>query len=74
MPQQDRHKERTIPIEFSFYDTLEQLPQPGRCTAVLITCGSATIKINSHIRRLSSPCMLCLSMYDSVELLQSENI
>ncbi len=74
MPQQDRHKDRTIPIEFSFYDQLDSLPMKERCSAVLLTNGNATIKINSHIRRLSSPCMLCLSKYDTVELLQSENL
>ena len=26
MPQTDRHKEREIPIEFDFYNTLESLP------------------------------------------------
>ena len=26
MPQNDRHKEREIPIEFDFYNTLESLP------------------------------------------------
>ena len=26
MPQTDRHKERTIPIEFEFNDTLQNLP------------------------------------------------
>ncbi len=26
MPQQDRHKDRLIPIEFDFYDTLSALP------------------------------------------------
>lgn len=74
MPQQDRHKERIIPIEFDFYDKLESLPMQGRCSVVLITCGSATIKINSHIRQLNSPCALCLSQYDTVELIHAENL
>ncbi len=74
MPQQDRHKKRIIPIEFDFYDNLESLPVQGRCSVVLITCGSATIKINSHIRQLNSPCALCLSQYDTVELIHAENL
>ncbi len=74
MPQQDRHKERIIPIEFDFYDKLESLPVKERCSVVLLTCGSATIKINSHIRRLDSPCALCLSPYDTFELIQCENL
>lgn len=74
MPQQDRHKEREIPIEFTFYDTLKDLPMSGRCSIVLLTCGSATIKINGHIRLLSSPCVLCISQYDTIELINSENL
>lgn len=74
MPQQDRHKERIIPIEFTFYDTLESLPVEERCSVVLLTCGSATVKINSHIRRLNSPCAICLSQYDTFELIHAENL
>ncbi len=74
MPQQDRYKERLIPIEFDFYDQLDNLPKKDRCSVVLLTYGSATIKINSHIRRLTSPCVLCLSQYDTVELIHSENL
>ena len=33
MPQTDRHKEREIPIEFDFYNTLESLPMNNRCNA-----------------------------------------
>ncbi|MCM1187136.1 MAG: AraC family transcriptional regulator [Lachnoclostridium sp.] len=74
MPQQDRHKERIIPIEFTFYDTLDKLPIKERCSIVLITCGFATIKINSSIHRLNSPCAICLSQYDTVELIHCENL
>lgn len=74
MPQQDRHKERIIPIEFDFYDTLTVLPKKERCSVVLITCGSATIKINNCIRLLNSPCVLCLSQYDEFELIRTENL
>ncbi len=74
MPQQDRHKERSIPIEFTFYDKLDTLPMKDRCSIVLLTCGNATIKINGHIRLLHSPCVLCLSKYDSVELIHAENL
>ena len=74
MPQQDRHKERIIPIEFNFYDILDKLPIQERCSIILITCGSVTAKINSHIRRINSPCAICLSQYDSWELIHSENL
>ncbi len=74
MPQQDRHKDRSIPIEFSFYDTLENLPLKERCSIVLLTCGNAVLKINDHIRHLQSPCVLCLSQYDMVELIHSDHL
>lgn len=74
MPQQDRHKDRVIPIEFDFYDRLENLPMKERCSVVLLSCGSAMIKINSQIRLLASPCVLCLSQYDTVELIHSDNL
>lgn len=74
MPQQDRHKERIIPIEFNFYDILNNLPVKERCSVILITCGSATLKINNHIRRLNSPCALCISQYDTIEVIHRENL
>ena len=74
MPQQDRYKERLIPIEFNFYDQLEDLPVKDRCSVVLLTCGNASIKINNHIRMLHSPCVLCLSQYDMIELIHSEHL
>ena len=74
MPQQDRHKERLIPIEFDFYDLLETLPKKNRCSIVLVTCGSATIKINGQIHLLQSPCVLCLSQYDTVECIHADHL
>ncbi len=74
MPQQDRHKDRRIPIEFDFYDRLETLPMKERCSIVLLSCGNATVKINNQIRLLVSPCVLCLSQYDTVELIHSNNL
>ena len=74
MPQQDRHKDRLIPIEFNFCDTLEDLPLRDRCSVVLLTCGNAMLKINEHIRMLHSPCVLCLSHYDAAELIHADNL
>lgn len=74
MPQQDRHKERQIPIEFHFYDKLDDLPMKERCSVVLLTCGNASIKINDHIRLLNSPCVLCLSQYDTIKLIHSDHL
>ena len=55
MPQNDRHKERKIPIEFDFYNTLESLPIDNRCTIIMISCGSTTFKINEHIQTIKAP-------------------
>ena len=55
MPQNDRHKEREIPIEFDFYNTLESLPVDNRCTIIMISCGSTTVKINEHIQTVTAP-------------------
>lgn len=74
MPQKDRHKDRLIPIEFTFFDELKALPIPNRCSIVLLSCGNATIKINNHIRLLNSPCVLCLSQYDTIELIHADNL
>ncbi len=74
MPQQDRYKDRIIPLEFDFYDTLTKLPVKERVSIVLITNGSATIKINQHVSLLKSPCVICMSQYDAVDLIHSENL
>lgn len=73
MPQQDRHKDRIIPIEFDFFDSLKQLPTTNRCSIVLLSCGSAMININGCIRLLNSPCVMCISQYDTIELIYSDN-
>ncbi|MBR1700805.1 MAG: helix-turn-helix transcriptional regulator [Lachnospiraceae bacterium] len=74
MPQTDRHKERTIPIEFDFYDTLQSLPARDRCSIVLFTCGTATVNINSHYQTVPAPSVLCLSQYDTFSLVNSDNL
>lgn len=74
MPQNDRHKDRIIPIEFDFFNTLKDLPLNDRCSIVLITCGSATVKINDHFQTLSSPSVLCISKYDSIALINADNL
>ncbi len=74
MPQKDRFKDRTIPIEFEFYDNIISAPMAQRCSIVLITYGSVTVKINGHIRLLTSPCALCISMYDTLEVLHRDNL
>ncbi|MBR6697945.1 MAG: helix-turn-helix transcriptional regulator [Lachnospiraceae bacterium] len=74
MAQKDRHKDRTIPIDFTFYDALNEIPKDERCSVVLISCGNATIKINNSIRLLNSPCVMCISHYDNIELISSDHL
>ena len=66
MPQTDRHKEREIPIEFDFYNTLESLPVDNRCTIIMISCGSATVKINEYIQTVTAPTILCFICSQSI--------
>lgn len=74
MPQTDRHKDRTIPIEFEFFDTLQHLPASDRCSIVLFTCGKAIVNINSHVLTIASPSVACISKYDAFSLISSENL
>ena len=74
MPQTDRHKEREIPIEFDFYNTLESLPMNNRCTIIMVSCGNATIKINNHIQTVTSPAVLCISQYDNFQCLEHTHL
>lgn len=74
MPQKDRHKDRIIPVEFEFYDTLENLPKEDRLSIILITNGSATVRLNKHFSILNSPCVICLSKDDKFDLVNKENL
>lgn len=74
MPQKDRFKDRLIPIEFDFFDCLGQLPVKERCSVVLITYGSATLRINGHFQAVTAPAVLCLSQYDTVTCIHSSEL
>lgn len=74
MPQKDRHKDRNIPIEFEFYDTLQNLPADERCSIVLLTYGSAVVSVNSHFQTVNAPSVLCISKYDTFSLINAENL
>lgn len=51
MPQNDRHKEREIPIEFDFYNTLESLPVDNRCTKIDDIANQCGFKYGSYFNR-----------------------
>ena len=74
MPQTDRHKKREIPIEFDFYNTLDKLPVEKRCTIIMISCGSTTIKINGHFQTVNAPAVLCISQYDKFQCIEKTHL
>lgn len=74
MPQTDRHKKREIPIEFDFYNTLDKLPVEKRCTIIMISCGSTTIKINEHFQTVNAPAVLCISQYDKFQCIEKSHL
>jgi len=69
MPQSDRHRERTVNIEFEANEEFTCLPQPERMTIVLISYGKASFLLNGKTVTLSAPCILLLSQYDQLQKL-----
>ncbi|WBW97920.1 helix-turn-helix domain-containing protein [Oceanirhabdus sp. W0125-5] len=69
MPQNDRYRTRIVPIEFEANEQLESLTALDRVTLVFVSNGSATININGKIWSLSASCVLCISKYDSINIL-----
>ena len=74
MPQNDRHRERIVPIEFEANETIKNLPLPERVTLLLITSGKGCITLNEKIISLTAPCMLLISQYDRIELKESSRL
>jgi len=73
LPQNDRHRTRVVPIEFESNEQLDLLPVAERVTLIFVTDGSASIIINEKPCTLSSPCVLCLSHYDKITVLNKRN-
>lgn len=74
MPQQDRHRNRIVEIE---YETNEMFSSPmpqNRMGLFLITNGSASFLCGKESIRLSAPAILLLSEEDHLELLFSEKL
>lgn len=69
MPQVDRHYPRDVLIEFNYNEEFKESVIPERFRLVLITSGSATLLINDRTISVSAPMTLCLSIKDSVKLL-----
>lgn len=74
MPQNDRHRERIVPIEFEAHENFKDLPLSQRVTIVLITNGRASFILNSEAVTINAPCVMLLSFYDSIKLLEQNRL
>ncbi len=74
MPQVDRHRERIVPIEFESHETFSALPLDERVTLVLITSGHACFILNNEPVTLNAPCIMLLSCYDTINLVDQNRL
>lgn len=74
MPQNDRHRTRIVPIEFEAHESFEALPLAERVSIVLITNGKASLYLNGEAVTLTAPCVMLLSQYDTVRLIESTRL
>lgn len=74
MPQNDRYRERVVPIEFESHEKFTQLPSDERVTLTLITNGHASYILNGEAITLSAPCVLLLSCYDTIKLIEENRL
>lgn len=65
MPQIDRHKNRTVYIEFVAAENFNNLPYEDRLTIIFITSGSINVQLNDRPIKIVAPSILCLSMDDT---------
>ncbi|MBB6672903.1 AraC family transcriptional regulator [Cohnella nanjingensis] len=74
MPQIDRHKERTVNIEFAAVEDFGILPYPERFTLIFITSGSIKGILNQRPISISAPGVLCLAEDDHVQVIDKINV
>ncbi|MGG3280974.1 helix-turn-helix domain-containing protein [Paenibacillus solani] len=74
MPQVDRHKNRTVNIEFTAVEDFSKLPYPERLTLILITSGSISGSLNKRPVSISAPAFLCLAEDDEMKVLEKHNV
>jgi YesN/AraC family two-component response regulator len=74
MPQMDRHKNRTVYIEFVADENFTNLPYKERLTIIFITSGSMNLQLNDHPTKIVAPSILCLSMDDAIQVLEKYNV
>ncbi|WMJ90338.1 helix-turn-helix domain-containing protein [Anaerocolumna sp. MB42-C2] len=74
MPQIDRHKNRTVYIEFVPAEDFNNLPNPERFTLVFVTSGSIKGLLNERPITISAPGVLCLTKEDTIQVIQKDNV
>ncbi len=74
MPQNDRHRPRIVPIESEAHETFENLPLQERVTIVFISNGKASFIYNGKALTLTAPCVMLISQYDSLKLVESHRM
>jgi len=71
MPQNDRHRQRVVNIEFESHENFSGLPLDERVTLALISNGRASFGLNNKAVTVNAPCILLLSHYDKIKLEES---
>jgi len=74
MPQNDRHRPRIVPIESEAHETFENLPLRERVSIVFISNGNASFIYNGKALTVTAPCVMLISQYDSLKLVESHRI
>lgn len=74
MPQFDRHKNRTVNIEFVAMEDFNILPYPERFSLVFITSGSLKGSLNERPISISAPSVLCLAEDDELEVVENHYV
>ncbi len=74
MPQADRHKERTVNIEFAAVEDFNRLPYTERFTLIFITAGSIKGILNGRPISICAPGILCLTEDTHVQVIEKINV
>ncbi len=74
MPQIDRHKNRTVNIEFAAVEDFSLLPYPERLTLILITSGSINGILNERPISVFAPGVFCLVEDDDFKVTMKHNV
>ncbi len=74
IPQKDRHKNRTVYIEFVAKESFSNLPYKERFTIIFITSGCVKLQLNHFPMKIVAPSILCLSMDDKIQVLERNNV